>query len=266
MQSSALISLPGEQRSNLYISSEDRIYGSSSDFTVQMQQSINNIKSLKLEAAAIPISWYPIQPAYYHVPLAEGANPTVNVSVPTGWYTPPDLATALATALNSASPGGATYTVTYSTLTGKYTIASTTSFSLPWATDIAAYPSNFMEYVLGWQKSPDTTPAVSVTSPGVGTMNDLFVSLVVKPVTTNAYTCTTTVASTSFTIPVLGNQEDIIYYLNNGTGYSQQLDYQVPSINLRELTITLRHISGQVVDLNGAPIALVFSYSQHNIY
>lgn len=87
---------------------------------------------------------------------------TIAVSVATGIYkTPVELADALAVALDAASTE--TYTVTYSSVTGKFTIASgSTLLSLLWNTGTNA--ANSIGTTLGFSVAANDTGAVTYTS------------------------------------------------------------------------------------------------------
>lgn len=77
-------------------------------------------------------------------------------TIPEGAYqTPLQLATAIAAALNAADPLE-TFTCTYSSVTGKFTIATTTStlFSLLWNT--GANTANSAKTILGFSNTDDT--------------------------------------------------------------------------------------------------------------
>lgn len=90
---------------------------------------VKRIAQMKVLQAEIPFSFYVINTDNNTFTLAEPASATV--TIPVGNYTSATLPSALGTAMSTASPGGRTYTVTYSATTQKLTItASAGTFSI----------------------------------------------------------------------------------------------------------------------------------------
>ena len=89
----------------------------------QLTRPLNNIAALKILEVQIPFTWYTINNNNNTFKLNDGAGTTV-VTLPIGNYDSSSLATALGTALTTASAGSHTFTVTYASLTQKFTIVS----------------------------------------------------------------------------------------------------------------------------------------------
>jgi hypothetical protein len=245
-----------------------RLAGSSSEFRIELQNTIEDVRVLTLESCCVPFTWFDIRPTY-HVPLQEDGQGITEVTVPSQHYSPTELASALAGALTTASLNGNTYTVSYNTQTGGYTITSDNStFQLAWYTDFYTNQNfnNYMYYVLGFGAltqlrgpDPDTGYALSQTSSGVGMSSSPYLWLTVKPYGQNY---TTVSNQTCFAlIPVTGNFGDKVYY-NAHSMYDQYAEFPFKGYNLRELLVTLRFADGTAVNLNGTDISLILGYTQ----
>ena len=199
--------------------------------------------------------------------MEENGYATVNVVPPKEYYTPATLAAALAAALTAASPSGATYTVTWDANTGFYTISnSTITFSLPWTTDAAAYPNNYMYSVLGFSwanpstggPDPDTPYAMSQTSTGTGVLGSAYYYLKINPIA-STYKSTNNIGGVFACVPVTGNAYDRIFWTNN-LSYDQYQTFRTKGENYRAFQIQLTHSDGTIVDLNGANIEMILSF------
>lgn len=112
-----------------YVNSRDRVTGTDSDFLYQFKiPSESKFDKVCVLQMVIPKSYYLVT-ANESFTLAEDAK-QVAVIMPVGNYTRKSFAATLQGVINSASPNGFTYTVTYPTLstvpdTGKYTYTVT---------------------------------------------------------------------------------------------------------------------------------------------
>lgn len=87
----------------------------------QISRPLNNIAAIKILEVQIPFSWYTIN-IYNNTFTLNGGGGPVTITIPVGNYNAESLAAALGTLMTAA--GSATYTVTYSPLTQKFTIIS----------------------------------------------------------------------------------------------------------------------------------------------
>jgi hypothetical protein len=92
-------------------------------FEVAAKGPLRDVVAIKILEAQIPFSFYVFNSVNNTFILTEDSDPPVTVTIPEGNYTSGTLATALATALNAVHVGGGTYTVTYSSLTDKFTFS-----------------------------------------------------------------------------------------------------------------------------------------------
>lgn len=101
-----------------------------SRFYVELGQTIypHPNSTMALTSLLVPHSWYPIREPYNTL-LLEEFNGTdalfVNVTLTQGTYTVSEMDTLVATALNTASPSGWTYTWSTNTTTGRATVSVT---------------------------------------------------------------------------------------------------------------------------------------------
>jgi hypothetical protein len=95
-----------------YINSDNRLSGTSSDFYYQIQQPPNtNYDRCCVLQMSIPKSYYIVQVNEYF-DLTENSS-SVNITVPTGNYSRKSFSTVVQSLLNTYSPNGYTYTITY---------------------------------------------------------------------------------------------------------------------------------------------------------
>lgn len=133
----------------IYLDSRDSVvttpaYANTDWPTFRFQTPIQNIAKMKILEAEIPFSYYVVNTDNNRIVLTETGSSTA--VIPVGNYTVTDLATALGAALTAASLalGSRTYTVTYSTITGRFTISSSGTFTL-------SVSSLLLQSVLGLQ-------------------------------------------------------------------------------------------------------------------
>lgn len=97
----------------IYISSNNRASGTNSNFqSTPIDLGINKYDACCVCQASIPRSFYNIPTSYNTFSLKEGAL-TATVTIPIGSYNRINLQNVLQTRLNSSSPNGWTYTVSY---------------------------------------------------------------------------------------------------------------------------------------------------------
>lgn len=110
----------------LTIDSQDRLYGTSSNFTVQLPLALRNVKRAKLLSCQIPNATYNIDTTNNILYFNDGTNKSV--TIPPGCYTINNLPSTLTTLLNAAS--SIVFTISISQTTLFMTIAGTSPFQL----------------------------------------------------------------------------------------------------------------------------------------
>lgn len=110
-----------------YITSKDRVGGTNSNFTSSpIDLGINNYDAVCLSQASIPRSFYNVPTSYNTFSLKEGVS-TAIITIPVGSYNRINLQSVLQTQLNTSSPNGWTYVVSYPNTT---TQADTFKYSI----------------------------------------------------------------------------------------------------------------------------------------
>lgn len=147
---------------SVFIQSKDRastetIY----DFNVRLRN-VHGVRRIKFKQLAMHNSMLPFgtsaRSAAIYWELGGSPVGPATVGNPNSW-TGTDLATVLQTALNSTGGGG--FTVTYSSVTMKFTITNATSFALSFA---SAPATDVLYNVYGFAKGVNTALGTSLTS------------------------------------------------------------------------------------------------------
>ena len=103
-----------------YINSENRLSGTSSNFTYNIDIPDNsNFDSCLVVDISIPYSYYVIRAGHNFFTLRENGVDTV-INIPRGNYDSETFATNLSALMNSNSPNGWVYTITLDMATAKY--------------------------------------------------------------------------------------------------------------------------------------------------
>lgn len=244
------------QNTRIVIDSKSRAsYSSSSSnciFQLSNAISLAGRKYVRLLNFTCYSTVYNITSANNNIDFEENA--TVKLAtVPAGFYTASTLATAVKTALDTASGGFATFTVTYSSTTGKFTIASTQSFELLFATGANSAASLFD--VLGWTDASginpvDTAPATSATAPFIADLSapsQFYITI--NEFDTHHHTTEQTYFT--FVVPntsALGSVSTFNYNAN----YDQTINISNNLSYLRTFSVRIHDVRGRVLDLNNS--------------
>lgn len=124
----------------IYVDSTYRLSGDTVNFKYNLKQPIH-AKYFKLTSAEIPLTYYNIRNVsgaidnnhIFYFSENNGVT-TLNATLTAGYYNATTIATALKTSLEAVSTNAYTYTVSYSTLTQKFTISATGNFKIMYPT------------------------------------------------------------------------------------------------------------------------------------
>lgn len=226
---------------NLFVSSKERSSGTSTNFTLQFPQTFPPCEAIELKAISIPYSYYNVRSTNNSIVFTENATQKTATFV-VGSYSGATLASALKTALDLASGGYATFTVTFDSQTFKFTIASTQLFVLNFPLSVDAY------ILLGFNFA-NTTSAVTTTSPNAAILSSPnILNLVIREFSESLY-CATRIIDTTF-----------LLLLKDGSGVVNTWEPYSPVVTRRStnafsrLTVQLTDMEGNIVDLNNADI------------
>jgi len=238
---------------------DDKFGTLSTDCTITLpNHQIINPRFFRLEQCTIPQTYYE---QFAPIPLEEQAGGgLIYVSIPAGNYSPVQYATAMKTALDSASPNGYTYTVTYSSFTHKFTISTTANFELAYRTAFDA-KIDANNYSAGFNNPiEDTGFALSHTSNGtaiLGATQFMFLALEGVP---TAYTTSRNLTAT-YMIPIDSNSWEVNFYQNNNE-FDNRVDMSSNGRAYSTFRVRLMYFNGNVVDLNGAEWSFCLSYEK----
>lgn len=243
----------------ILVRSKDRLSGSSSSFTVKLNESVRNVRRLLLQQCYIPYSFYNVVSTNLVFEEQAGGG-VVTIPIPEQHYTFATLGTQIKTLLDSNSPNGYTYTVTYSTSTGKYTISTGANFRLIFS------PLNPLYRILGFNtgnRGVDSTTAyaLSHTSSGSAQIYTPYLILSITPFDDNITGSSNT--SKGFQIPVTGNFQDVLIFTQNSI--DRQVNcFSCGSTNIYQMTVNLYDPDGNLIDLNGGEIDIKFAYETYS--
>jgi hypothetical protein len=148
----------------------------------QIPRPLNNIAAVKILEVQIPFTWYTINSYNNLFQMTDTASAFVRL--PVGNFDSLTLANALGITLTNGSPGGFTYTATYSAISQKFTITS--SSSTPFTLTMTGHDNiegNFDPSIVLGMNNINTSTSVggfaSLTSPNAALItgpNYLYVS------------------------------------------------------------------------------------------
>jgi hypothetical protein len=176
----------------------------------------------------------------------------VIISVTPQFYDANTFATALKTALDSDSPNGLTYTVTFSNATQKYTISTSADFTLSFDTPDPMYE------VMGFNAGSDnnSTSNSLVSTNAVNFVGDRYVyitSNIVSGSDNGIHEIGTDVAGILAAVPVVSDFETMIYYENHkDAGFIDAINSAFNQNNNRQLTFALSLNNERTINLNGS--------------
>lgn len=227
-------------------------------FSTSLTRPIMDIRKVSLSQAVIPFTFYTVNATGFdNIPFQEGANPTIFIALPASSPTFAEFATTVASLLTSNSPGGSTYTVTYSDQTGKYTITNSLNlnFTFDWTASlnqiIATRQFNAGYQFLGANNyiyNYTAAQATTYVSPGVALLNPGVIYISIEPINSNVTALTKT--NRTFIVPVNANFGGIITYLRNA-GDDQSLYYGNKGFNLNKFEVKITNSFGQILPIAG---------------
>lgn len=237
----------------IFVNSADRLYGNSSNFTVNINDSLPNAeKDLSLNYLSINKSWYPINSNNNTFTLlgATGQAVPYTATLLNGVYNATTFIAEMNTVLDALGVSGSTFTPAYSSSTGKMTITSSnlTEFSIVSNTKNNRY--------LGMSPSTTVSSASGVwTSPNVidlagSAFVDVYTNLPLASVNTRNIDHGLLVR----VYPTASQFEQIVY-TKADFNYIRLL-----TDRLNQITFTLRDDNGDILDLNGTEWACTLEY------
>lgn len=109
----------------VYISSNDRVSGTATDFTVHFPpQRIHNVFKIDVESVILPSTIYNITSSNNNITMTNNATTQFSVQIPVGSYNVNTLASTIVTLFDDAGFGDP-LVITYNAITFKFTIENT---------------------------------------------------------------------------------------------------------------------------------------------
>ena len=223
------------------ISSSDRSASSSSssDFTVPISIVIPK-GTYSLEYVLLPNGVYNVNSTNNKIYFNDGSNKTATIT--SGFYTTSSLPTAVKTAMDTASGGTQTYTITINPDTQVMTIASTGNTSLKFGTNT----TNSSASILGFSNTDTTASGSNVGNYIVNLNRQNFYKVNINSISNNYHSGTQNVNST-FVIPITSNPQEVISYAPEES-FSQHITFEN---NVKELRVVVTDESSNTINLNG---------------
>ena len=257
---------PQTTRTTFHLDSRDRdydIYPSSSEFVVELPETLNNVRSAVLVTAELPISYYVFSAARGNTHLRVTLGPvTQEVTIPDGNYTTTSMAAALKTALELSFPG-TTFVVGFDAATLKCVITSSAGILSIDTTAAVKRTEWGLGYYLGFARGVVTTNVTStVTGSRVAAMNpENYLLLDIGELNglsqSALYAAGGSGRKTFAKVPLNGESYQYNFFDKTVT-YTEQR----PQITrLDRLRVSVRFHDGSLVDLNGAEWSLSIEFA-----
>lgn len=238
------------------INSDDRNYGTSSRFRIQMNYRLERITSVQLVSAIIPNTIYVFSTDRLNtvITLKENALPTTFLVIPDGTYDVTALCTMLSNLLTTGSPSGSTYTVTFDTATQKLTFTTTgPTFQFLFGTGNVNNPY----YELGFQYLVDTLATTALTAPNVVNLSGPPYCFIKLANLQHNIVNTRNIAA-NFKVNLTSQFGFIEYYTPN---YSLENFHYIPQQTVTYLDVVLTDDNGLDLNLSGAEWSFTLCYT-----
>jgi len=239
-----------EQRSNIVLQSVDRASGStgSHDFRIGLPETLEGCYGVSL--IQIPHTFYTIRSGHNTIYFYENST-SKTATVTPGYYSSSTIAAAVKSALDTASGGHNTYTITYSSSTKKLSASASNAFYFEWSADTG----NGCWRQLGFTQGTDTTSGTSVTFPNViDLVGAHFITVEIRQA--QSYTLSTGTSSSNWGIVVPIDVDYGSYLLQKTTDIAQRIQF---SSRTKHLNIRVLDEEGASLDLNGSNWTVVLS-------
>lgn len=256
---------PQAVRTTVHIDSRDRDYAAypnSSDFSIELPDTLKNISSAVLVSAELPLSYYVFSAARGTTSLTVVRNGTSQtISVPDGNYTTASMASALKAALDAAY-APATWTVSFNPTTMKCTLASAGATVAVDATAATKRTEWGLGYYLGFPRGVVTSGADSVTGTSVVSLNPENYLLIdideLNGISQSALYAAGGSGRRSFAkVPLNGDSYQYNYYDKTLT----YVDVRPQLTKLDKLRVSIRFHDGTLVELNGGEWSMSLEFA-----
>ena len=144
----------------------ENINGSSSNILYSLKTPLIALKDedmyVQFLTASIPLSWYNINSSNAYLSVREGLHTFYSVSIPQGNFNIIQICSNLQDQLNSNSPSGLTYTISYNKFTNKASFTCSGFTTFLFGSGVDAYRD--LQCVLGFKDAVDISLPCTSTS------------------------------------------------------------------------------------------------------
>ena len=229
------------------IRSRDRQSNTSShNFSINLSGDAIESATYQLEFASIQNTAYTIRQNVNDVIYFNENSTNKTATITPGYYTSTTILAAGKTALDTASGGFATFTLTYSETTSKITIASTSNFSLTFATNT----SRSVARLIGFNATDTSANNTQTADNVINLAEPLSFSIRIRESANYDVSCING-SYANFIIPMDVGFGEYKYFNNHD--FHQQVRF---ANKCNRLNIEIRDFEGNLLDLNGSDFEL----------
>lgn len=239
--------LPCQYRS-LLVHSQDRISGTSTNFVLELPESITNIRQVKLAQANIPNTLYNIITGTNDIMRWNHAG-AFTYTIPAGAYTISNLLSDIQTGMNAADANN--YVLSYSSTTFKVTFTGTAAFSLTFSGATTPYQE------LGFTAANTSSGTTIISTNAVSLAQPYNLYITIIELSVDVLT-TYNNDKPTFVVPVNVNAGEIIQY-SDAANFEQILHYSAAPRDIYRLNVRL-HKRSNTVDLNGSEWSFMLDF------
>lgn len=256
---------PQAVRTTIHLDSRDRnytAYPSSSEFVIELPETLKNVSSAVLVTAELPLSYYVFSSARGNTSLSVSLGATSHtITIPDGNYTAATMQTALQAALDTAfGPAAVTVAISATTMKCTFSGSGTVSVSTVGAADKATEWG--LGYYLGFPRNAVTSGTNAVTGTRVVFTNPENYLLIdieeLNGVSQTALYAAGGSGRRSFAKVTLTGDNYSYNYWDKTLTY---VDARPQLAKLDKLRVSIRFHDGTLVDLNGGEWSMSIEFA-----
>ena len=225
---------------------------SSSNFSISLNPPIRleRKKRLKLEYLQMYSTIYNIDATNNNLDFFENATNKSIIAITTGIYDATSLGTSLQTALNNASGGFNTYTVSFNTQTKKYTLSAGNAFILKFANALTSLWKIMGYSTSGGITSVDSVSGTTTSSPFVVNFS-LPLSVYIQIPTFQSNYITTSQDRFTYYVPLTVSSGGIVEYKSKDY-WDQYINVDPYTTSLNKLEVLLTGANNSAMNLQNS--------------
>jgi len=239
-----------------------------SKYSVTLPKVYENVYSVTLRSAEIPVSWYSFSAALKNTSFEVTHTTTKTITIPDGNYDTTSFITAMLAALNDNTTGfgGGAFTLTYDATTLKFTFGTAaTAFTFSFPDSLPRSTTWGLGFYMGFLKkayNSTTNTLVSDTVIKLNTPNYILMELDLinkEDETSVDNRLSGNVDGCFAKIPITSNAGDIVFFREVGIPLNRSV-LSPPLSQLKTLNIKFRDHFGNLIDFNNADHSLTLEF------